>query len=213
MTIRAYYDGYLDDAQDILGQMMDYAINNCKMDGDVYFRMFLASGIAEQFERGNPKYFAGMTGGEIVKEVVLQQKGVELSQKEEYDLDKSPAYWCGWILAYYQWKTCRSFKRIHQFLSIKDILCMYPTHHEADEEYSVESFNQIYERTHSHTYLKDIMDALGITIEELSERTEISMSELKMLANDIEKMRYVDATKLYILATALRCSMDELIEF
>ena len=39
------------------------------------------------------------------------------------------------------------------------------------------------------------------------------MSELKMLANDIEKMRYVDATKLYILATALRCSMDELIEF
>lgn len=93
MTIRAYYDGYLDDAQDILGQMMDYAINNCKMDGDVYFRMFLASGIAEQFERGNPKYIAGMTGGEIVKEVVLQQKGVELSQKEEYDLDKSPAYW------------------------------------------------------------------------------------------------------------------------
>ena len=77
----------------------------------------------------------------------------------------------------------------------------------------MESFNQIYERTHSHTYLKDIMDALGITIEELSERTEISMSELKMLANDIEKMRYVDATKLYILATALRCSMDELIEF
>ncbi len=90
---------------------------------------------------------------------------------------------------------------------------MYPTHHEADEEYSVDSFNQIYERKHSHTYLKEMIDTLGITIEELSERTEISMSELKMLANDIEKMRYVDATKLYILATALRCSMDELIEF
>lgn len=32
-----------------------------------------------------------------------------------------------------------------------------------------------------------MIDTLGITIEELSERTEISMSELKMLANDIEK--------------------------
>ena len=132
MEIRAYYEGYLDDAMDTMGNMMDHALNTCGMNGDDFFYMFLASGTARQFELGNPRYLAGMTGAEIVREIVLREKGIELNEPEEYDLDKSPEYWCGWILAYYQWRTCRSFRRIRQIVSIEEILWMYPTHHEAD---------------------------------------------------------------------------------
>ncbi len=88
METRAYCDNYLEDAQYTMGNMMDYALNICGING------------------------------------------------EEYFLDKSPEFWCGWILAYYQWRSCMSFKRIYQFITIEDLLCMYPTHHEAENEES-----------------------------------------------------------------------------
>ena len=79
METRAYCDNYLEDAQYTMGNMMDYALNFCGINGDEFFHMFLASGIAEQFGRGNPRYISGMTGAEVAKEAVADVKGIELT--------------------------------------------------------------------------------------------------------------------------------------
>ena len=63
MEIRAYYEGYLDDAMDTMGNMMDHALNTCGMNGDDFFYMFLASGTARQFELGNPRYLGRLYCG------------------------------------------------------------------------------------------------------------------------------------------------------
>ena len=63
-------------------------------------------------------------------------------------MDKSPEFWAGWILAYYQWKTGRSFRKINEYLSINDIPCMYPTHHEADVLKFVDTAEKIFKRKH-----------------------------------------------------------------
>lgn len=97
METRAYCDHYLEDAQYTMGNMMDYALNICKIDGDEFFHMFLASGIADQIGRGNPRYVSGMTGAEAAREAAASAKGIELTEPEEYFLDKSPEFWCGWI--------------------------------------------------------------------------------------------------------------------
>lgn len=65
--INAYYSGYLNDAQDALGNMMEYGINICGYDPEEFFIMFLTSGVATQFEKGNPEFIAGMSGGELAK--------------------------------------------------------------------------------------------------------------------------------------------------
>ncbi len=54
MEMNAYYEGYLDNAQDTLGNMMDYAVHSCGITAEKIFEMFLISGVAKQFERGNP---------------------------------------------------------------------------------------------------------------------------------------------------------------
>ena len=75
MEIRAYDEVYLTQAQRILGDMMDFAVNSCDMDPDEYFRLFLASPISTQFENGNPAYVSGKTGCEIVKETAQDTEG------------------------------------------------------------------------------------------------------------------------------------------
>lgn len=213
MEIRAYYEGYLDDAMDTMGNMMDHALNTCGMNGDDFFYMFLASGTARQFELGNPRYLAGMTGAEIVREIVLREKGTELNEPEEYDLDKSPEYWCGWILAYYQWRTCRSFRRIRQIVSIEEILWMYPTHHEADEEHFVDTMNRLYQRRHTKTYLRQRMEAARISREELSAQTGIPCETIRELEEDDSKIASIDARSLFQISKVLGCTMEDLMEY
>ena len=55
MMMPAYEETYLNDAMCAMGEMLDYAVHDCGCDGDLFFTQFLSSGVAEQFERGNPK--------------------------------------------------------------------------------------------------------------------------------------------------------------
>lgn len=101
--MRAYDESYLNDAMDTLGEMLDYAVVDCGYDADEFFDWFTSSGIAGQFERGNPKFVAGMSGVEIAREVVFRITGSRESHPATQPLDRSPEYWTGWITAYYQW--------------------------------------------------------------------------------------------------------------
>lgn len=105
MEMRAYPDDYINLAQRILGDMFDFAVNTCDMDIDEYYSMFLVSDVSRQFQEGNPTYIAGKTGCEIVKEVVVSVGLPYLQQEDQMFIDKSPEYWTGWALAYYQWYT------------------------------------------------------------------------------------------------------------
>ena len=57
----AYNGSYLNNAKDGLSSFFDYAINDCKLDPDWAAALFVNTGYAEQFERGNPAYIAGMS--------------------------------------------------------------------------------------------------------------------------------------------------------
>ena len=66
----AYSESYLRDAKNRLSQFFDYLINDCGMKPDWVASIFLSSGYAEQFERGNPAILAGMSGIELARVVV-----------------------------------------------------------------------------------------------------------------------------------------------
>ena len=52
---------YLDDARETLGALFDIGVNEWKVPGDDLAQAFLASGVAEQFERRNPTYVSGQS--------------------------------------------------------------------------------------------------------------------------------------------------------
>ena len=108
----AYSESYLSNAKDRLSTFFDYAINDCGMKPDWVAALFVNTGYAEQFERGNPAYLAGMSGVELARAVILKAYGKKELPKPTHSEDCSPEYWAGWALAEYQWFTGRRFKDI-----------------------------------------------------------------------------------------------------
>lgn len=65
--IRAYDEMYLDDAMECLGAAVEHAVLLRGMDGQEFLDLFVASGVADEFGRGNVKYISGMSGIELAR--------------------------------------------------------------------------------------------------------------------------------------------------
>ena len=74
--IHAYDEMYVDSAMNNLGDAFDYVASDLNMDKDEFLKLFISTGIAEEFGNGNPKYIMGMSGPELVEEV-LNEAGIE----------------------------------------------------------------------------------------------------------------------------------------
>lgn len=209
---RAYGKNYLDDAMRNLGEALDYAVNGCGIDADAFMDMFITGGQAEQFESGVPKYVAGMSGTELAWDVVSRAgQGVTLPDvRIEYDC--SPEYWGGWILAYYQWYTGRSFKNIRQHLSMRDILKLYPTLHEASEEKFVDTVNAIMEKADIPTQLQKVRKAVGYSQRTLAEKSGVTLRMIQQYEQRAKDINKAIGTNLLALSKALGCRVEDLIE-
>ena len=131
MTVHAYSEDYLWGAQRALGDMLDFGVNTCQLDMDFIMNKFIESGIADNFAIGNPKYVAGMTGCEVLR-TVLEKTGEENPKENDIMyVDKSPEYWTGWALAYYQWYRNYKFQEIQSKVPVSEVVKMYILH-EAD---------------------------------------------------------------------------------
>lgn len=212
MEMRAYSEDYLRLAQRILGDMLDYAVNICDMNADDYFEMFAISNAAEQFERGNPKYVAGMTGCELVKEILWTSRHSVLDIPDEMYLDKSPEYWAGWALAYYQWYTAKSFLRIHEAVSLEEILYMYPTLHEADIMKFVEIMDEKVKAFYADTNLKRIRVHAGLSQRELSELSGVPVRQIQLFEQRQRDINKTQAMNIWKLSRVLGCEIEDLLE-
>lgn len=69
--IHAYSESYLYDAKQNLAECFDYAISNCRFNADIFSRLFVQSGYADKFERGNPAIVSGISGIELAQEIIM----------------------------------------------------------------------------------------------------------------------------------------------
>lgn len=211
--MRAYTELYLRDGMENLAEAMDYAVNICKLNPDDFFGMFIASGIADQFGTANPKYISGMSGTELVLEV-LQKTGIDKSDKNSWTAyDRTPEYWCGWSLAYFQWYTGCTFQSIQECLSMKEILDLYPTLHEAPEEKFVEVLKQIIRNKHLPTRLQTRRKQTGLTQKELSKLAQVNLRTLQQYELRAKNINKAAGETLYRLAKALYCRIENLLEY
>ena len=135
---RAYDIAYLDDAMTSLGAMLDYAVNSCGEDLDLFYARFLGSGIAETFSRANPKYLGGMSGIELAS-MVAARTGEPLPRKDGLIDIGSPEFWTGWTLAYLSWYLNVDLRTLQsRGLTVASLHERYSVLHEADLSKSVQ---------------------------------------------------------------------------
>ena len=210
--IHAYSQNYLNDAMAVLGQMTDYAVNDCHVDMKMFLDMFIVSGLAAQFEAGNPKYITGMSGEELALAVFEKAGAGRDFPKAAVMTERTPEYWCGWIQAYCQWETGYSFAKIFQIIPPEEFLRLYPTMHEASEEKMISVLLERKKRSQVQTQLARMRAYAGLSQAELARRSGVSLRSIQMYEQRNKDINKASSESLYRISRALGCSMEDLIE-
>jgi len=215
--MRAYKETYLHQTSDTFGSMMDYVVNDCKLDGDDFLSMFIASGIAEQFERGNPKFIAGKSAIDLASEVIRKvsaSEGTAVAGATAAAVDirdyRTPEYWGGWALAQYQWFTGKTFASIRRVVSFSEIVRMYPTLHEADITKFFSIVDGFFEGL--DTNLKRLRGAAGMSQAELAREAKVSLRSIQMYEQRNKDINKAQAITLARIARTLGCDVEDLLE-
>ena len=211
--IHAYDNQYLDDAMKCLGEAIDYVANSCKIQMDSFLELFIGTGYAEQFALGVPKIVSGVSGTELVLNV-LSKSGIDIDFPEaQIDYDYSPEYWCGWILAYYQWYTGRSFKEIRKHISMQEIEKLYSTLHEASENKFVDTVNRMIRKRNPPTRLQAQRKISGYSQRGLAEKVGVNLRTLQQYEIRAKDINKAAGATILALAKVLGCRVEDLLEY
>ena len=210
--IRAYDKVYLEQARANLARMLDFAVYDLGYDIDVFFTLFIRSGLAERFGHGDFTLIAGMSGVELAYKVLEDSGIAHVRIKPVYTVNRSEEYWLGWALAYYQWYKDLSFQEIVQYVPIQHILALYCPYHEMDIRQFVDKMNVLFKAAKSDTNLKIRRQRLGLSQRELAEQSGISVRTIQQYEQRQKHINKAQAKSLLALAKVLYCTVEDLIE-
>jgi DNA-binding Xre family transcriptional regulator len=213
MEIRAYDELYLNNAQDILGHAVDFAINSLAIDPDLFGSSFTVSDASKQFAAGNPAYVAGISGCELARIVIRQTHLVFHDTEDVMYLDKSPEYWAGWALAFYQWHSSLSFMDILNAVPLSVIISIYPVYHEMDITHFTEDMDKQMKKLSSDTRLRTKRLNSGLSQSQLAAESGVSIRQIQLFEQRKRDINNTAAITLLRLSKALHCRMEDLIEY
>ncbi|MFI3169886.1 MAG: helix-turn-helix transcriptional regulator [Faecalibacterium sp.] len=210
--IRAYDKLYLDCARTVLARMFDFAVYDLKIPLDDFFDLFLQSGIAVAFARGDSRCLAGTSGVELAYQVLEKTRPDAIHVTPNYAQNRSPEYWAGWSLAYYQWYTGLSFAEIKSFITLHEIVQMYSPYHEMDVQHFVDALNARYRLMYPDIKLKALRERVGITQQQLADFSEVPKRTIQQYEQRQKQINKAQGETLFRLAQVLCCKVEDLLE-
>ena len=207
MEIRAYPEAYLGGVMHTMAALLDYAVNVKRQHSDIFFRRFITQGFALQLEQGNPVAITGRSCAELYQMVASDYT---MPAHQNLPSDRSPEFWTGWVLSYYQWYTCRTFSEITAVVPVSTMRNWYGTLHEADLMRFVEAVEaQIMSRS---TNLEVLRKRANLSQSQLAGMSGVSLRSIQMYEqrqNDISRAQF---NTLNALARVLNCNVYDLID-
>lgn len=207
--IHAYDKNYLSKAQNNLASMFDFAVYDLKEDLTLFYKMFLQSKISAQFERGETTVIAGRSGVELALELIGDES---LASKYRPVANRTPEYWCGWALAYFQWQTNLSFKEIDNYIPVSEVLNMYSPFHEMDISQFCDKMLELYNKRKNNTNLKKLRIGAELSQSQLAEISDIPLRTIQQYEQNQKNINAAKAETVVKLAKALNCTVEALLE-
>ena len=120
--IHAYDRVLLPRASEMLGRMLDFSVHSLHMNASQIMALFIASGKASLFERGDARTILGCSGIELAYDV-LERSGVPHERiAPRHTISLSPEYWCGYALAHLQHELEISFDELLNQISERELI-------------------------------------------------------------------------------------------
>ena len=207
--IHAYDETLLHKAQLTLANMLETAVFVYGYSLNEFYCLFLNSFYCKRFEHGESSVVAGMSGRELAYEIINDNKPIDML-KAPYTVQKSPEYWVGWSLGYYQWYCGKSFREINDIANIDSLYSMYNPYHEMDIMQFVDAIEEK-ANNHQKSQLKRLRLYAGLTQKELSERTDIPLRTIQQYEQGQKDISHARADSIVKLAKALYCNVEDII--
>ncbi len=210
--MRAYDESYVNDAMETLGGALDYAVYDCSQNPDEFFLWLIVSGVGYRFAMGDPTFVAGMSGVELAREVRFRITGERDDDEPRQPVDRSDAFWAGWILAYYQWLRNSRFAAMLQAGLTPSVLMERSILHEADLSKAVAVADGIMDRVvESRSPLAVARRRRGFTQQQLANASGVSLRMVQLYEQGRNDLSQAAASTVLHLAQALDCSMEDLL--
>ncbi|MBR1837139.1 MAG: helix-turn-helix transcriptional regulator [Kiritimatiellae bacterium] len=210
----AYPETYLDDAMRTLGEAVDWAARVRGIAPARFLAAFSASGVADAFGAGVPKFVAGLSGAGLAREVLRRAGEPEAAGDVDgrCDIDgETPEFWTGWILAWYQWRTALPFRAILAFLPAEELHGMFATLHEASEERCGAAFDAIRRARRGATALARARKAAGLTQAQLSARSGVALRSIQQWEQRAKDIGRAAARSVVAIARVVGTTTDSLL--
>ncbi|MCR5698651.1 MAG: helix-turn-helix domain-containing protein [Treponemataceae bacterium] len=207
--IHAYDEVYLSKAQNNFGTMLDFAVYDLKQNLSDFYGRFLRSKICSGFENGDSRIIAGSSGVELAISVIESE-----SKSENYHpaANRSPEFWCGWAIAYFQWQTNLSFHQIENLIPIDEVLALYSPYHEMDISQFCDKMRELYNKRKINSNLKNYRLKAALSQKQLSEFSNVPVRTIQQYEQGQKNINYAKAETVINLAKALNCQVQDLIE-
>ena len=211
--ICAYDPVYLPQARETMGAMMDYAVWDCKLVADEYFALFVASGLADRFGRGDPKFVSGRSGVELAWETFSLTCYTDERPQPRYNLNRSKDYWVGWALAHCQWATSLSFRELTRYVPPSRMAGLYSPYHERDVRALVEKVVDVCRAGKKETNLKLARQRRGLSQSKLAEAAQVPLRTLQQYEQGQKDILKANVSYVVSLAHVLGCSVEEILDY
>ena len=192
--------------------MLDFAVHDLKYSIQEFFSLFIKSGVAERFGKGDYTILAGKSGVEVVYEVLEKMQIDAERTAPKYVVNRSEEYWTGWALAHYQWETALSFEEIEKFIPIHYVKALYSPYHEMDIKHFIEKMNELYRAAKPDTNLKTKRKQVGLSQSQLAELSGIPVRTIQQYEQRQKNINRAQVEYLFKLSNALGCSVECLME-
>ena len=209
----AFSELYIGNWQRVMGTMLDYAVHEMCWKLGEFYSWFLISDYAGRAGHGDCGVIAGKSGIELAWDVyyAVCKSYPELKAPEEGRyLGKTPEYWTGWALAYYQWESGIPFEEIECRVGIETVRDMYDVYHEMDVRQFSDRMNILMQQEKPADRLKKYRRLAGYTQRLLAERSGVSVRTIQQYEQGQKDLRKAQAEAAISIAKALGCSAEEL---
>ena len=172
--------------------------------------MFLASGYAKRMEYGDYRVIAGSSGAELVYNVT-EASGLDIpTGKYSGTLDRSPEYWAGWALAYFQWYSAIKYAEIIGAMTMEEIVSLYNPYHEMDIKQFCDKMMEKLSLS-NEVKLKKYRTRAGLSQSELARATEVPLRTLQQYEQQQKDINKARGEYLIKLARVLNCEPGDLL--
>ena len=201
----------IDEAAETLGLLFDLCAEGWQMDGDGISALFLASGIARQFEVLNAKFTCGMTARELGERMLLSCGAAVPERGEPPCAGASVDAWLGEVLVRYQTSRGIPYERLFEAISYDELRAVYYGHEDCSFEEVALCIDGLIERHGRVNRLRDRRTAAGLTQQQLAVRSGVSVRAIQQYEQGAKDVNKAAAVTVLRLSRALGCMVEDLL--